>query len=81
MCMCVHMHRRKGNSVTMSLEGKAGRNSWLSTVQMPTAQLDTPHILTVSGEKQALSRAQSVLSSETNHVFKRLFLSIISKGA
>lgn len=66
----------------MYLQGKPGRNSQLATIQMPTAELVTPYFLTVSGEKQALSRAQSITSSEIiNHIFKSLFLSIICKGA
>lgn len=48
---------------------------------MSTTEPVTPHFLTISGEKQALRRAQFILSSEINHLFKRLFFTIICKWA
>lgn len=78
VCVCLCTHTQECD---MSLPGKAGRNSQLSITQMSTTELVTAHFLTISGEKQALSRAQFILSSEVNHLFKRLFLAIICKWA
>lgn len=39
LCVSICVHTHKSNSVTMSLQGKARKDSWLSTIQMSTAEL------------------------------------------